>query len=822
MRDVSTLRRLFFYQNAYHAEMYRKKNGEVGYSPACAKRFSDECKAQGYRCDTCQGRELVPLTDELLEKHLQGTVTLGAYQLREDGTVGWGCMDVDMDEDTEQAREHVRIMTGLLTRRVTGMGLPVVVEDTGNRGYHIWLFTPEGAPADLVRDVLEWALNSVQEDQGEFYGIHVEVFPKQTQLKAGEFGNLVKVPLGLHKKTGRRCLLVNDDLEPVSKTIVGQLAYLGQVGTLTANELLVIASEWLPDKSTGTILHREDDRESRPRPRDQARLSWNTQDFINNGSGTGTRNDRLFKAAADLAGNSFPEAEARDILTDAAVMSGLSPDETARTIASAYSKPRWPAIPNHDEIANGEATTDMRNARRFVLQHGADLRFCAPMGGWLVWDGRRWTADDNGMVMRLAKLTVQRMYGEADGIPDQEDRIKFIRSVMHCETLGKLKAMIETAESEHEVSARVEDFDTDPWLLNVANGTIDLRSGEIREHRREDLITHVAPVGYHPDSFDGVLEGYLSKATAKDPAFARYLQKAAGYTLTGLTDEETVFLVLGPGATGKSTLVEAMISMLGDYGIKTSFDTFLVQRNIGGARPDLVAMRGARMVAAVEPEKGRKLAASTLKEITGGDTISARDLYKPPFSFKPTFKIWLAANDSPELPDDDSGLWRRLQRLPFESVILPDERDPEVKRHLTSDGGESVLAWAVAGCLLWQEEKLKPPKIVRDKTAELRRDFDPLAEFFADRCIVDPGVEVEASALRRSYDDWARQHGSSAISNREWGHRLQALGCRRDRRRSMGGPPKVLWIGIGILTNTSDDDQDDEPDFFQGTERMPF
>lgn len=820
MSDVATIRRLFFYQDAYHAEMYRKANGDVGYSPACDARFSDECKAHGYRCDTCQHRALTALTDERIEKHLAGRISLGAYQLRTDDTAGWGCLDIDADLEGEQPKQHVIMMTRLLLARATGMGLPVICEDTGNRGYHIWFFVPDGAPAVSIRRLLAWILQSIVEEEGEFAGIHVEIFPKQTSLAPGEFGNLVKVPLGLHKKTGRRCVLVNDDLSPVADSIDEQLAYLAQVETIDGAQLAQMIEDWVPDAPVSDDGNGHHTAEG-PRPRNAARLAWRTQDFINRGAPGGTRNDRLFRAAADLAGNSYSQEEATAMLIDAATMSGLDREEVERTIASAYSKPRWPAIPDDGQDWD-DVTTDMQNARRFVHMHSENVRYCSALGGWLVWDGTRWVKDDTGAVVQMAKAVVRYMLTEAANIPEENKRWDFIKSVRRCEAQGRIKAMLESAQTEEEILARVDDFDADPWLLNVQNGTIDLHTGELRPHRREDMCTRIAPIDYVPGMTDAVFDGYLANATAKDPGFERYLQKAAGYTLTGLTDEETVFLVLGPGATGKSTLVEALIAMLGDYGVKTSFDTFLLQRNVGGARPDLVSMRGARMVAAVEPEKGRKLAASTLKEITGGDTITARDLYKPPFSFKPTFKIWLAANDSPELPDDDTGLWRRLHRLPFESVILPEARDPEVKKHLTSaDGGKTLLAWAVQGCLLWQDEKLKPPKIVREKTAELRRDFDPLAEFFADKCIVDPGGEVEAVALRRAYEDWARLHGATTIADREWGHRLLAMGCRRERRRTMGGPPKTLWIGIGIITASSDGD-DEEPDFFAGVERMPF
>lgn len=803
-KTLALFRHLFFHQDAHHAEQFRTADGQVRYSPACAARFSPACKARAYRCDSCDARALTPLTEERLEQHLAGQITLGVYQLRTNGhgqeaTAGWLCLDVDADEETEQAREHVRLMTRLLVARLRNMGLSPVCEYTGNRGYHVWLFVAGGAPAPLLRRLGDWLVDSIVEEEGAFAGIHVEVFPKQTSLRPGKFGNLVKLPLGIHKKTGRRSALVKDDLTPVGAPMDEQLRYLASVRPIPAADLAQTIAEWLPDAPEDGNAHRE----TSPRTKAEARLSWKTRQFIEHGADSGTRNERLFTAACDLAGNGYNEREAGEMLLSAAVESGLARREVERTIQSAYSKERSPALPDHGDA--GALTTDIRNGRRFVEQHAHEARYCAPLGGWLVWDGTRWAYDDQGATLRMAKATVLAMYDEASSILDEDKRIKFVRGVVNCESMIRLRAMLESASVEREVCMHHAAFDADPWLLNVANGTLDLRTGELREHRWTDLITKLAPVSYDPQAEDVVLRRYLASCTDGNPGLAHYLQKAAGYTLTGLCDEETIFLLLGPGATGKSTLVEAMLALLGDYAVKTSFDTFLMQRNVGGARPDLVAMRGARMVAAVEPEKGRRLAASTLKEISGGDTLTVRDLYKSPISYRPTFKVWLAANAAPEMDDDDTGLWRRLHRLPFEHIVAEDERDPEVKRHLISDGRAAVLAWAVQGCLLWQQERLHPPAIVRQKTAELRREFDPLAEFIAERCIVETGVECEARALRAAYEEWARTFGAQVISDKEWGRRLKGLGCQRTRRRSMGGAPKVWWTGIGLVADAGEE-----------------
>ena len=244
---LGPLRRLFFHQAAYHAEQFRKAKGGIGYSPACTARFTDSCRAHSYRCDVCVARELTPLTDDRLAQHLKGEVTLGAYQLREDGSAGWLCLDVDADEDTELAREHARLMTRLLLGRLHKMGLSPVCEYTGGRGYHIWVFIDGGAPAAFLRRLGDWLVSSVAEDEGAYAGIHVEVFPKQTALCPGEFGNLVKLPLGIHKKTEHRSIFVRDDLHPVSASLDEQLRYLESVRPIPAAELAQVIAEWVPD-----------------------------------------------------------------------------------------------------------------------------------------------------------------------------------------------------------------------------------------------------------------------------------------------------------------------------------------------------------------------------------------------------------------------------------------------------------------------------------------------------------------------------------------------------------------------------------------------
>jgi hypothetical protein len=347
MTDVALLRKLFFYQSSHHAEQWRAADGRVGYSPACDNRFSEACKLQEFRCASCPHRAPTRLTDERLEEHLKGRLTLGAYQLREDGTAGWLCLDVDADEDSDHARANVKRLTSLLAAKCAQIGLPVAVEFTGNKGFHLWAFIPDGAPAGDLRRLGLWIVDGVLEAEGEPGDLHVEVFPKQDTLDANDpYGNLVKVPLSRHKKTGNRCVFVDSDWKPYPD----QIEYLASVEMVTADTIAAILEEWVPEAP-------EKPKSAALAP-GKGRLAKATREFMAHGAGEGERNDRLFKAAADMAGNGYAEMEVVSALLDTAMQSGLDEKEALATIESACSKARNPSVPATIEESDHYERTD--------------------------------------------------------------------------------------------------------------------------------------------------------------------------------------------------------------------------------------------------------------------------------------------------------------------------------------------------------------------------------------------------------------------------------------------------------------------------------
>lgn len=416
--------------------------------------------------------------------------------------------------------------------------------------------------------------------------------------------------------------------------------------------------------------------------------------------------------------------------------------------------------------------TDLGNAERLTARHGEDLRHVPAWGRWLVYDGIRWRVDDTGEVERRAKEAVRSIYGEAEDAPDQAARKELARHAMRSEARGRIEAMIALAQSEEGIPARVEDLDADPWIINAQNGAVDLRTGDLRPHRREDLVTKLAPVEYDPDAEAPTWEAFLERVLPSEP-LRRFLQRSIGYALTGDVSEQVLLFLHGAGANGKSTLINAVLAMLGDYGQQAAPELLTVK---GGAHPtELADLFGARFVASVEVEDGRRLAESLTKQLTGGDRIKARYMRQDFFEFDPTHKVFLAANHKPVVRGTDHAIWRRIKMIPFDVTIPKEEQDPRLPEHLHAEL-PGILRWAVEGCLAWRREGLGEPEEVRAATAEYRVEMDVIAAYVDECCVVRPEAWSRFADLYSTYVEWCKESGEAAENKRRFGNRLTERG----------------------------------------------
>lgn len=446
----------------------------------------------------------------------------------------------------------------------------------------------------------------------------------------------------------------------------------------------------------------------------------------------------------------------------------------------------------------GENLTDLGNARRFVMQHHENVRsIIAHRSPWLIYDGARWEVDSTGEVNRMAKTTVRSLYTEAAHATDAELRDQILKHAARSESAGKIRAIIELAATEPEVSVLPDGFDADPWLFNVGNGTVDLRTGELRPHSRDDLLTRIASVEYDPDARCERWEQFVHEVMGNDDELVDYVQRAIGYSLTGDTREECLFFCYGKGGNGKTKLFEVLRALCGEYSQQAEFSTFLARKS-EGPRNDIARMRGARLITASEADGDRGFDGTVLKQLTGGDTVTARRLYEESFEFKPVHKLWLAANHKPIVKEQTEGFWRRIRLIPFEVTFAKNQRDKQLEAKLMAEL-PGILNWALAGARRWRAEGLHEPRAVRRATRSYREENDLLGEFIEFKCQLDPDAWTPSTELYRVFSEWWTETRGPRSASISMGWFLRLLGEKAEIKPSKRARIRG-WRGIAINT----------------------
>ena len=438
------------------------------------------------------------------------------------------------------------------------------------------------------------------------------------------------------------------------------------------------------------------------------------------------------------------------------------------------------------------AYSDLGNAKRFVREFAERVKYCNDWGTWLIFDGRKWKKDRTLQIEDMAKTIPALIHEEASRSITPEERVKIAKHALKSESAYSIKEMLKLAASDPMIAMTHEAFDVDPMLLNVLNGVVDLRSGKLVKHNPNFMMTKLAPVEYNPDATSKIWDGFIKDVTGGDEELAKFIQKAVGYSLTGNTSEDVLFFVYGPTATGKSTFLEAIKSILGDYSKTADFESFLKRNGSNGPRDDIAILEGARMVVSVEVDEGKKLAEGLIKQLTGGDTIACRPLYKGTIQFVPAMKLWLAANHKPKVSAEDGAMWRRIRMLPFNQTIPEDKRDPALKARLkdTKETGPAILAWAVKGCLMWQQEGLKAPKRVKEATDSYRQSQDIIGDFIEAHIEACEGETLARSKVYEAYKEWCDKNGERSLTQTTLTQKLLERGWKegsRGRERTFAG-----------------------------------
>ena len=422
--------------------------------------------------------------------------------------------------------------------------------------------------------------------------------------------------------------------------------------------------------------------------------------------------------------------------------------------------------------------SDIGNASAFANQNRHHLRYCYDFGNWLAWTGKYWQVDDRARLDRLAENTVRSFTVEAASINDRSDRETFMDWALKSGNRPRVKAM--TEQSRHHIQIDQDKLDADLMALNVDGAIINLTDGTTRPNTPESFCTKLTRVKYDPNAKCPVFMAFLDRIMADSNPMMSYLQRAAGYSLTGSTKEQCFFIAHGTGANGKSVFLNIIRDLMGSYGLNMAMDTLMSKSKGGGIPNDIARLCGIRMVTAMEGESNQKMAESLVKSMTGSDAITARYLFKEYFEFTPQFKLWMGTNFKPKVSGEDLAIWRRIHLLPFNVVIPLEERDGDLPQKLKAEYS-GILNWAIEGAIEWAKNGLQPPKEVLAATQGYKSEMDTFSRFCSEIVIKKPGGRTSKDTLFGAYHNWRRDEGGDDLMKGELTSKMKRLGYEEGR-----------------------------------------
>lgn len=427
--------------------------------------------------------------------------------------------------------------------------------------------------------------------------------------------------------------------------------------------------------------------------------------------------------------------------------------------------------------------TELGNAERIAYEYGHVIKYVSDMG-WLIWDGKRWKIDNKKEIFRIAAKVLRELYKS-----DDEAEVKWAKM---CERLNVVRNSLTFLMSL--VPAEREDFDHHKYLFNVQNGIVDLKTGKLQPHDRELGLTKITNVQFDENAKCPEWLNFLEQIFQGDKELIEYMQRLIGYSLTGEITEQIMVFLIGGGSNGKSTFINTIKDLMGEYGKQAKSDTFIKKKETG-ANNDIARLVGSRFVSAIESEDGEQLSEAFVKQITGGEPVLARFLRQEYFEFIPEFKVFFTTNHKPVIKGVDEGIWRRVKLVPFNLQLPKEKRDLKLPEKLSLEM-PGILNWAIEGCMKWQQSGLNEPEIVAKATGEYKEDMDILGPFLYECCyapMIDE-VKIEAKELYEVYQNWCYKTGEFALKNRAFYRAMETKGFKKKK----GAKNKTYIHGVTL------------------------
>jgi len=497
------------------------------------------------------------------------------------------------------------------------------------------------------------------------------------------------------------------------------------------------------------------------------------------------RNTKYNKVSFEFGMKGVDRAQAWKLCERASRLCGLEPGETRTTFESGYqagmqAEPQLSNQPLAEGSTNQYSLDGIGNGERFVSLYGQDARYCFKLKEWYIWDTTRWSVRQD-RVEDMAKLAARS--------------IENGRHLKKSSTKRGVEEILFMARSDPGMSIDLAKLDGDPMLFNCLNGTIDLKTGILGKHARSDMLTKISPVQYDPDALCPRWRAFLDRIFGGDQELVGYMQRAAGYTLTGDTSEQCLFFMHGLGCNGKSVFASVLLHMLGDYGQRVPAELIMRQERSSASSPSpyIARLRGVRLAVTSELEDQQRFGEGKVKDLTGGDKLVGRALHKDPIEFDPTHKLFLYGNHKPSITGTDHGIWRRIRLIPFGVTISEAERDPHLIDVLKAESS-GILAWLIEGCLGWQRDGLEAPKAVSQATSTFRGESDHVGKFIEECCVKACGVSIPKGELHTAFTAWCVASGEPHLSSKALSMRLKSMGFDEARSRTARE-----WIGLELI-----------------------